>query len=91
MSVSKPAKVSTVEPIKALTIKVDEFKLLEKGFSLLLQDGITLVHPWSKVQSFYFLGIEARLILEDGKVYSYDFGDNADHFNQVLKAYVSSF
>jgi len=89
MSVSKPAK--NAEPVKGLTIKVDEFKLVEKGFSLLLQDASTLVCSWSRVQSFYFLGIEARLILEDGKVYSYDFEDNSDHFNQVLKAYLFSF
>ena len=86
MIVSKPAKVLTVEPIK-----VDEFELLEKVFSLLLQDGSTLVCQWSKLQSFRFLGLEARLMLEDGKVYSYNFGDNADHFNQVFHAYVSSF
>jgi len=89
MSVSKPAK--NAEPIKALTIEVDEFKLVERGFSLLLQDGSTLVCQWSKLQSFRFLGLEARLMLEDGKVYSYNFGDNADHFNQVFHAYVSSF
>jgi len=86
MSVSKPVKVLTVEPIK-----VDEFKLVDRGFSLLLQDGSTLVCQWSRVLSFYFRGIDVRLMLEDGRVYSYDFEDNADHFNQVLKAYVSSF
>jgi len=89
MSVSKPSK--NAEPVKGLTIRVDEFKLVDKGFSLLLQDGSTLVCSWSRVHSFYFLGIEARLILEDGKVYSYDFEDNVDHFDQVFHAYVSSF
>jgi len=88
MSVSKPAKVLTVEPTK-----VDEFKLLEKGFSLLLQDGITLVYPWSKVQATYVncFNLEITLTLQNGKSYIYAFGDNADHFDQVLKAYVSSF
>jgi len=88
MSVSKPAKVLTVEPIK-----VDEFKLVEKGFSLLLQDGITLVYPWSKVQATYVnsFSLEITLTLQNGNTYSYNFGDNLDHFNQVLQAYVSSF
>jgi len=91
MSVSKSAKVPTVEPIKGLTIRVAEFKLLEKGFSLFLTDGITLVCPWSRVQSYYFHKNDARLMLEDGNTYSYHFGDNHDHFDQVFHAYVSSF
>ena len=88
MIVSKPAKVLTVEPIK-----VDEFELLEKVFSLLLQDGSTLVYPWSKVQLTYVncFNLEITLTLQNGKAYIYAFGDNADHFNQVLKAYASSF
>ena len=88
MIVSKPAKVLTVEPIK-----VDEFSLLEKCFSLLLLNGSTLVYLWSKVQLTYVncFNLEITLTLQNGKSYIYAFGDNVDYFKQVLKASVSSF
>ena len=86
MSVSKTVKVPTVE-----VTEVTGFSLLEKGFSLLLKDGSTLVYPWSKVQAFNCFSLEITLTLQNGKSYTYDFGDNVDHFDQVFHAYVSSF